>query len=68
MSSKYDLVLNQLLTRFATDKEVDEPTRRIVREVINAEMNKLSLKRPHKILVEIKDIIGKEAKQILSQS
>lgn len=63
MSSKYDKVLTELLTRFSTNSDVDESTRRIVREVINAEINKLSLKRPHKIIEEIKDIIEREAKQ-----
>ena len=68
MSSKYDKVLNDLLARFSTNNEVDECTRRIVKDVINAEMNKLSLKTPHKILVEIKEIIEREAKQISSKA
>ncbi|MFD2586063.1 hypothetical protein ACFSQJ_03930 [Croceitalea marina] len=68
MSSKYDEILTNLLTRFSTDSEVEESTRRIVRDVINAEMNKLSLKTPHKILVEIKQIIEREAKQISSKT
>lgn len=62
MTSKYDKVLNDLITRFSTDSSVDDKTKRIVRDVINAEVNKLSLKRPHKIKEEIKEIIEREAK------
>ena len=62
MTSKYDKILNDLLIRFNSDSEVDEKTRRVVKEVIDAEMNKLSLKRPHKIIEEIKEIIEREAK------
>ena len=63
MSNKYSKVLTDLMTRFSTNNEVDEATRRIVREVVNAEINKISLKRPHKIIEEIKEIIEREAKQ-----
>ena len=63
MTNKYDKILNDLMTRFSTNQEVDESIRRIVRQVINAEINKLSLKRPHKIIDEIKDIIDQEAKE-----
>lgn len=62
MTSKYDKILNDIITRFSVDTEIDEQTRRIVKEVINAEVNKLSLKRPHKIKEEIKEIIEREAK------
>lgn len=63
MSSKYDKVLTDLLTRFSTNSDVDQSTRRIVREVINAEINKTNLKNPVNILNEIKGIIEREAKQ-----
>lgn len=65
MTNKYDKILTDILTRFSTDKDVDESIRRILRQVINAEVNKLSLKKPHKILEEIKDIIENEAKQVI---
>ena len=64
MSNKYDKVLTDLLTRFSTDSDVDESTRKIVREVIHAEINQISLKRPHKIIEEIKEIIDREAKKM----
>lgn len=64
MTSKYDKILSDLLTRFSVDSDVDEQIRRIVKEVINAEVNKLSLRRPHKIKEEIKAIIEREAKAL----
>jgi len=67
MSNKYDKVLTDLLNRFSTDSDVDESTRKIVREVINAEINKIALKRPHKIIEEIKEIIDREAKKCLTE-
>lgn len=38
---KYDKILSELLTKFYTDSKEDEQIRRIVKETINAEMNKL---------------------------
>ena len=67
MSNKYDKVLIDLLNRFSTDSDVDESTRKIIREVINAEINKIDLKRPHKIIEEIKEIIDREAKKCLTE-
>jgi len=67
MSNKYDKILNDLITRFTTDKEIDESTRRIVKDVINAELTKINLKTPHNILNEIKSIIESEAKQRASK-
>ncbi|TRX49642.1 hypothetical protein FNH22_26595 [Fulvivirga sp. M361] len=64
MSNKYTQIYNELMSRFSTDGEVEESTRRIVSQVVIAELNKLSLKRPHKIKEEIKDIISKEAKNL----
>lgn len=64
MSTKYDKVLSDLLTRFYVNSDVDETTRRIVENVISAEMSKMNLKSPHKILVEIREIIEREAKQL----
>ena len=67
MSNKYDKVLIDLLNRFSTDSDVDESTRKIIREVINAEINKIDLKKPHKIIEEIKEIIDREAKKCLTE-
>ena len=64
MSSKYNQIFTSLISRFASDGEVNESTRKVVEQVVVAELNKLSLKRPHKIKEEIKDIIAKEAKNI----
>jgi hypothetical protein len=64
MSTKYDSVLSDLLTRFYVNSDVDETTRRIVKDVVSAEMSKMNLKTPHKILVEIREIIDKEAKRL----
>lgn len=65
MSSKYVNILDDLLTRFYVDTEVDERTRRIVKGVINAEINRLDLKSPYGIKKEIKEIIEREAKAAL---
>ena len=62
MSNKYTQIYTELMSRFSADEDVEESTRRIVRQVVIAELNKLSLKRPHKIKEEIKEIIAKEAK------
>lgn len=67
MRNKYDKILNDLITRFTTDKDIDESTRRIVKDVINAELTKINLKTPHNILNEIKSIIESEAKQRASE-
>ncbi len=64
MSSKYNQIFTSLISRFSSDGEVNESTRKVVEQVVVAELNKLSLKRPHKIKEEIKDIIAKEAKNI----
>ena len=64
MSNKYTQIYTELMSRFSTDGEVEESTRRIVSQVVVAELNKLSLKRPHKIKEEIKEIIAKEAKNL----
>ena len=64
--SKYDKVLTELLTKFYTDSGVDEKVRKIIREVINIEMENLSLDRPH-VLREIEGIIDSEAKEQLKK-
>lgn len=64
MSSKYNQIFTTLISRFSSDDEVNESTRKVVQQVVVAELNKLSLKRPHKIKEEIKEIIAKEAKNI----
>ena len=64
MSSKYNQIFTTLISRFSSDGGVNESTRKVVEQVIVAELNKLSLKRPHKIKEEIKEIIAKEAKNI----
>lgn len=58
---KYDKILSQLLTKFYMDTAEEEETRRIVKEVINAEISKLDKGRPWGVLQEIHSIIGKEA-------
>lgn len=65
MSNKYDKVLTDLLSRFNSDDKVDDHTRNIVRQVMNAEINKLDMQRPHKIKEEIKEIIEREAQQLM---
>lgn len=64
MSNKYNQIFTELLSRFSTDGEVEESTRRIVSQVVVAELNKSSLKNPYGIKNEIKEIIAKEAKKI----
>ena len=67
MTSKYDKVLSRLLTKFYTDTEVDENIRQIVKEVINAEMNKLDSQRP-RVIDDIISAIEEEAEQIAKMS
>ena len=57
---KYDKILSEMLTKFYTDSKEDEQIRRIVKETINAEMNKLE-GRPKGIVQEIFAIIDREA-------
>lgn len=64
MSSKYDKILASLLSKFYTDSEVEEETRRIVTEVINAEISKIDYITPHGIIGEIKNVITEEAEQL----
>lgn len=58
---KYDKILSQLLTKFYTNSKVDEEVRRIVQEIMNAEMSKLDKGRVRGIKQEIHAIIEKEA-------
>ena len=68
MASKYDKVLSNLLAKFYTNVMVEEEVRRIVAEVINAEMNKLDYKNPYGIIDEIISTIEDEAEQIAKHS
>ncbi|MFW5887356.1 MAG: hypothetical protein ACOCUH_01020 [Bacteriovoracia bacterium] len=63
MTTKYDKVLSELLAKFYTDSNVKEEVRRIVQEVINAEMNELNSLRP-RVMDEIISVIEDEAKEI----
>jgi len=67
MASKYDKVLSDLLAKFYTDSKVDEEVRRIVKEVINAEINKLDSQRP-RVIDDIISAIEEEAEQIANDS
>ena len=58
---KYDKTLTQLLSKFYTNSKVEENVRRIVKEVMNAEMSKLDRGSAYGIKQEIRRIIDKEA-------
>jgi len=58
---KYDKILSQLLTKFYTDGTTEEPIRRIVQSVMNAELSKLDKGKAWGIKQEIRTIIEKEA-------
>ena len=59
--AKYDKILTDLLRKFYTDNNIDEDSRKIVEQVINAEMNKLDLGNPYGIRDEICKIIQEVA-------
>lgn len=58
---KYDKILTQLLTKFYNNTKVEENVRRIVKDVVNAEMSKLDKGSAYGIKQEIRRIIDKEA-------
>lgn len=59
--AKYDKILTELLKKFYTDSEIDENIRKIVEQVINAEMNKLDLDKAWGVRDEICRIINEVA-------
>ncbi len=61
---KYDKILSQLLTKFYTDSTVEEEVRRIVKEIMNAEISKLEKGKAWGIKQEIRAIIEREAEII----
>jgi hypothetical protein len=61
---KYDKILSQLLTKFYTDSTVVEEVRRIVKEIMTAEMSKLEKGKAWGIKQEIGAIIEREAETI----